>query len=409
MKCIVVGGGASGMFCAGLLAQNGNEVTLLEKNEKLGKKLYITGKGRCNVTNDADRETLISNIISNPKFAYGALSKFTPQDTMAFFEEHNVPLKVERGNRVFPQSDKSSDIIKALENWLYDSGVNVLLNTEVKAVNKANSGLFTVSTTKGSFEAEKLIIATGGISYPATGSTGDGYKWAIQFGHNIVDLRPGLNALLCKGTENLAGLSLKNVEAHIYSQEKELCSEFGEMLFTHNGVSGPIILSLCSKINKFYVNGKFNRQITLYIDLKPAVSFEELDARLLRDFKERPNIDIKNLMPGYMPKALIEIVLNQAKIAQNTKCNSITVEMRHNLINTLKGIKYNILSIDLIEHAIITAGGVDVKDVNPKDMQSKLVPNLYFIGEVLDIDALTGGFNIQLALSTAYAMAQAQA
>ena len=360
MKCVVIGGGASGMFCSGLLASYGHDVTLIEKNEKLGKKLFITGKGRCNVTNDADRETLLNNIVSNPKFAISALSKFTPQDTMAFFEEHDVPLKVERGNRVFPQSDKSSDIIRALENWLYNMGVKVLLNTEVLSLIIKDNKAQGVRLQNSEILADKVIVATGGISYPATGSTGDGYKWAKETGHNIVDLRPGLNGLICKNAEKLAGLTLKNVEANIYSQDKLLESEFGEMLFTHVGVSGPIILTLCSKINKFYVNGKFNRPITLKIDLKPAIPEEELEQRLIKDFKSKANVDIKNLMPEYMPKSLIELVLNQAQISQNIKCNSITVEMRQKLIQTLKGLKFNILAIDKIEAAIITAGGVDV-------------------------------------------------
>ena len=406
MKCIVVGGGASGMFCAGLLANAGHYVTLIEKNEKLGKKLYITGKGRCNLTNDADRETLLNNIVSNPKFAISALSKFTPQDTMAFFEELGVKLKVERGNRVFPESDKSSDIIKALERWLIKENVTIMLNTKVLSIKYSDNGAAGVILENGEIDADKVIVATGGISYPATGSTGDGYKWAKGVGHKIVELRPGLNGLIIKDVEKLAGLSLKNVEANIYSEDKLLESEFGEMLFTHTGVSGPIILSLTSKINKYYVNGKFNRHIALYIDLKPAITIEELEARLLKDFKAKANVDIKNLMPEYMPKALIEYVLKQAKIPQDKKCNAITVEMRNALISAIKGLKFNVLGIEKIETSIITSGGIDVKEINPKDMQSRLVPNLYFIGEVLDIDALTGGFNIQLALSTAYAMAK---
>ena len=406
MKCIVVGGGASGMFCAGLIAQAGHDVILIEKNEKLGKKLYITGKGRCNLTNDADRETLLNNIVSNPKFAISALSKFTPQDTMAFFEELGVKLKVERGNRVFPESDKSSDIIKALEKWLIKENVTIMLNTKVLSIKYSDNGAAGVVLENGEIDADKIIIATGGISYPATGSTGDGYKWAKSVGHKIVELRPGLNGLITKDVEKLAGLSLKNVEANIFSEDKLLESEFGEMLFTHAGVSGPIILSLTSKINKYYVNGKFNRHIALYIDLKPAITIEELEARLLKDFMAKANVDIKNLMPEYMPKALIEYVLKQAKIPQDKKCNAITVEMRNALINAIKGLKFNVLGIEKIETSIITSGGIDVKEINPKDMQSRLVPNLYFIGEVLDIDALTGGFNIQLALSTAYAMAK---
>ena len=406
MKCVVIGGGASGMFCAGMLAQNGHDVTLLEKNEKLGKKLYITGKGRCNVTNDADRETLLQNIVTNPKFAISALSKFTPQDTMAFFEEKGVPLKVERGNRVFPQSDKSSDIIKALEKWLQKVGVNVLLNQEVKGIKIADNGAVGVFTHTGEILADKIIVATGGVSYPATGSTGDGYKWAKALGHTINELKPGLNGMLAKGTTPLSGLTLKNVRAEIYSNDSLLDSEFGEMLFTHVGVSGPIILSLTSRINKYYTNGSFNRDIELRIDLKPAISDEELNQRLIKDFKEKANLDIKNLMPQYLPKALIEYVLKQANIKENIKCNSITFQMRENLIQALKGLRFKIQGIDKIEASIITSGGIDVKEISPKDMQSKIIPNLYFIGEVLDIDALTGGFNIQLALSTAYAMAK---
>ena len=406
MKCVVIGGGASGMLCAGTLAKNGHAVTLIEKNEKLGKKLYITGKGRCNVTNNASRDTLINNIVSNPKFAMSALSKFSPQDTMAFFEEHNVPLKIERGNRVFPESDKSSDIIKALSNYVYENNVDVHLNENVQSLIVKDGKLLGVKTTKGEILSDVVIVATGGVSYPATGSTGDGYKFAKALGHNIVEIKPGLNGLIINGVESLAGLSLKNVEASAYLEGKELCSEFGEMLFTHIGVSGPIILTLESKINKFYKSGKFINKIDLQIDLKPAISIEELDARLLKDFKSKANVDIKNLLPEYMPKALIEFVLAQARINKDTKCNSITKDQRYNLIKAIKGLQFKIEDIDVIEHAIITAGGVDVKDINPKNMQSKIVNNLYFIGEVLDIDALTGGFNIQLALSTAFAMAE---
>ena len=325
---------------------------------------------------------------------------------MAFFEEKGVKLKVERGNRVFPESDKSSDIIKALEKWLIKAGVNVLLRQEVKGIKIGDSGACGVFTQNGEIEADKVIIATGGISYPATGSTGDGYKWAKSLGHNIVELKPGLDGLLADKTTKLSGLTLKNVRAEIYDCEEELDSEFGEMLFTHVGVSGPIILSLTSRINKYYSIGKFIRPLTLRIDLKPAITNEELNQRLLKDFKEKSNLDIKNLMPEYLPKALIEYVLSQANIQENIKCNSITVQMRENLIKALKGLVFKIKGIDKIEAAIITAGGVDVKEISPKDMQSKLIPNLYFIGEVLDIDALTGGFNIQLALSTAYAMAK---
>ena len=406
MKCVVIGGGAAGMFCAGLLAQEGHDVTLIEKNEKLGKKIYITGKGRCNVTNDSQWPGILDNVVNNSRFVMSAISRWMPQDMMEFLEGQGVPLKVERGNRVFPKSDKSSDIIKALSNFLYDNGVNVLLNTKCTGLIIENKEIKGVKTSKGDMYADIVVVATGGLSYPTTGSTGDGYIWAKDSGHTIIEPRPGLNALIVKGTEKLAGLTLKNVEAKICSLDQELYSEFGEMLFTHTGVSGPIILTLESKINKFYLNKKFNRPITLYIDLKPAISEDELDNRLLKDFKAKSNLDIKNLLPEYMPKSLIDLILAQAKISSSTKCNSITKEERSALIGAIKGLKFNVVDIDKIEAAIITAGGVDVKDINPKSYESKIIKHLYFIGEVLDIDALTGGFNLQLAFSTAHAMAK---
>ncbi len=405
MRIIVIGGGPAGMFSSGLLAQEGHTVTLIEKNEKLGKKLYITGKGRCNVTNDSDRENLINNIVSNPKFAIGALSKFSPRDTMSFIESMGCPLKVERGNRVFPVSDKSSDIIKCFEKFIKQSGVSVHLEETVLSIKKEND-LFHVSTQKADYQSDIVVIATGGVSYPTTGSTGDGYKWAREFGHSIVDVRPGLIGLQVDGVEGLAGLTLKNVQVSAIVNGKEEEFEFGEMLFTHHGVSGPVILSLSSKINKYYVNKKFNRSISISIDLKPALDHDTLDARFIKDLGMKSNMDIKNILTDYMPKSLIPIYLKQAKIGENIKGNAITKAQREALINTIKNMKFNVKNMDNIEQAIITSGGVNVKDINPKDMQSKLVPGLYFIGEVLDIDALTGGFNIQLALSTAFALAK---
>ena len=403
MKCIVVGGGAAGMMASCILLQNGHDVILIEKNEKLGKKVYITGKGRCNVTNNSDRETILKNIVSNPKFAISSLSKFSPQDTMNFFESNGVQLKTERGNRVFPISDKSSDIIKCFEKQL--SKAQILLNTKVLSLIIKDGKALGVKTNKEEIYADKIIVATGGISYPLTGSTGDGYKWAKDCGHNIVELRPGLNGLNVNNTSVLSGLTLKNVNLSIYADQKLEYSDFGEMLFTHKGLSGPLALSACSIINKYYKNNKFTKQIEAYIDLKPALDVSTLEERLIKDLSLKPNVDIKNLMPEYMPKSLIPFVLNQAKISNVKKCNSISKEDRLNLINAIKGLKFVVKGIDSIEFAIITSGGIDVKQINPKDMQSKLISDLYFIGEVLDVDALTGGFNLQFAFASAYACA----
>lgn len=403
MKCVVVGAGPAGMMASCILSKNGHDVVLIEKNEKLGKKLYITGKGRCNITNNSDRETILNNIVTNSKFAISSLSKFTPQDTINFFEQNGTPLKTERGNRVFPQSDKSSDIIKCFEKQL--KNVQILLNTLVQEILVKDNVAYGVKTTQGDILADKIIVATGGVSYPLTGSTGDGYKWAKKFGHNIIELKPGLNGLVANNTSVLSGLSLKNVKANIYADDKLIYSEFGEMLFTHKGVSGPIILSACSFINKYYVNKRFNKNIVLKIDLKPALNEETIQERLIKDFSLKPNMDIKNLLAEYMPKALIAFVLNQANISNCKKCNSISKEERGKLIDSIKNLKFIIKDIDKIEFAIITSGGIDVKQISPKDMQSKLVSNLYFIGEILDVDALTGGFNLQFALSSAFACA----
>ena len=404
MKCVVVGAGPSGMFAAGILAEK-HDVTLVDKNEKLGKKLFITGKGRCNVTNNSNREELINNIVTNPKFVLGALSKFSPQDTMSFIESFGCELKTERGNRVFPVSDKSSNIIKVFEKFLNKNNVDIKLNTKVLSISK-NGDKFIVKTNTQEIVSDIVVVATGGVSYPLTGSTGDGYNFAKKFGHKIVETKPGLSALLCKGVTALAGLSLKNVKANILVDGAIAESEFGEMLFTHEGVSGPIILSLSSKINKYYVNKKFTKKIVLSIDLKPALDEETLNNRLVKDLSLKHNQDIKNILQDYMPSSLIPYILKQANIQANIKGNSITKLNRESLIKTLKGLNFIIDDMDKIDRAIITSGGVDVKDINPKDMQSKIVKGLYFIGEVLDIDALTGGFNIQLALSTAYTMAK---
>lgn len=406
MKCIVIGAGPAGMMAAITLASEQVDVVLLEKNEKLGKKLYITGKGRCNITNMADRETLLNNVVNNSKFAISALSKYTPYDTMDFFNSRGVELKVERGNRVFPQSDKSSDIIKCFSDDLYKLNVDVKLKTKVLDIIIKDNVAVGVKTTKGDIFADKIIVATGGYSYSLTGSTGDGYKWAQKTGHEIVDIRPGLSALKSVNCAALSGVSLKNVEANAYVDNKLFKSFFGEMLFTGTGLSGPIILTLSSYLNKYYKNNKFIADVYISIDLKPKVSVEELEARLIKDFKDKKNQEIKNILQEYTIKALIPYILNQANVTNVKQANAITKEERSNIISTLKGLKFKIKDFEDIDHAIITSGGVDVKNISPKSMQSKLVENMYFIGEVLDIDALTGGFNIQLALSTAYAAAR---
>lgn len=406
MKCVVIGAGPAGLMAAIQLAKEQVEVVLIEKNEKVGKKLYITGKGRCNITNMADRETLLNNVVNNPKFAISSLCKYTPYDTMDFFDQNGVELKVERGNRVFPLSDKSSDIIKCFSNELDKYKVDLKLKTRVLDLIVKDNKAIGVKTTKGDVYCDKVLVATGGISYPLTGSTGDGYLWAQKLGHNIVEPRPGLSAIKSINCAALSGVSLKNVQANAYVNDKLYKSFFGEMLFTGTGLSGPIILSLSSYLNNFYKNKKFVEKIVISIDLKPKVLIEELDKRLIKDLQDKKNQEIKNILQEYTIKALIPYILNQANVANTKQANSITKAERLKIIKALKGLEFIAKDFESIDHAIITAGGVDVKEISPKSMQSKLVENLYFIGEVLDIDALTGGFNIQLALSTAFAAAK---
>ena len=329
MKVVVVGGGASGMMCAVLLAQNGAEVTLIEKNEKLGKKLFITGKGRCNLTNDCDLTDFFENIVTNSKFMTSALYGFSPKDTINFFEDKGVRLKVERGNRVFPQSDKSSDIIKCFEKALKDYSVEVKLNTCVKSVLVDQNGAYGVNINTGErILADKVVIATGGISYQSTGSTGDGYRWAKSLGHNVIEPRPALAPILVKEQYGLQGLSLKNVSASVKRDNKTIFSQFGEMLFTHTGVSGPIILSLSSLINKHYFCGKFDGKYYLCVDLKPALSDEILQNRLIREFTQRSNTELKNVLSALMPKSLVGVVIKQSGLNERQAVNSITKEQR---------------------------------------------------------------------------------
>jgi len=400
MNVIVIGGGPSGILAAANAKNDFNTVTLFDGNEKLGKKLYITGKGRCNVTNNCPPQDFLSNVVSNSKFLYSGIYSFSPQDTIDLIESMGTKLKTERGNRVFPVSDKASDIIKALSTYAKNNGVDIKLEHLVKSVKKEGD-TFEVVTNKGSFFADIVVVACGGKSYPTTGSTGFGYEIAKSFGHHIVDIKPALVPIdLKKYNKNLAGLSLKNVKATVKVEGKEF-SEFGEMLFTHTGVSGPIVLSLSSKINRLDLKGaKF------VVDLKPALSESQLDDRLIRDFQSYLNKDFKNYLPELMPKSLIDEFLTRLSFEQDKKINSITKENRAEIINILKNFSFEILNLQPVELGIITAGGVDTKEISPKTMESKLVSNLYFVGEVLDLDAVTGGFNIQIALSTGYLAGQ---
>jgi len=402
LKIAVIGGGPAGMMSAITAAKCGADVTLLEKNEKLGKKLYISGKGRCNLTNSCSVADFLSNVVTNAKFLQGALHRFPPQSTLDFCAEHGLPLKVERGNRVFPVSDKSSDVIKTFARALSDVGVDVQLDTEVRSVARINNG-FTLQTSCGAQTYDKVIVATGGYSYRATGSDGFGYTVARAFGHTVVPPKPALCRILCKGTAALEGLSLKNVEVSLVADGKRVASEFGEMLFTDDGVSGPAVLTLSSRVTSLVCGLKTppaNAEIC--IDLKPALSPETLDARVLRDFSERMNKNFENSLDALLPARLAETVVRRSGISPTKKVNRISAVERAALVKTLKNLAFPFVALDDVNAAIVTSGGVDVKEVNPKNMQSKLCRGLYFVGEVLDVDALTGGFNIQTALATGY-------
>ncbi len=394
-KIIVIGGGAAGMTAAIFAREAGADVTLIERNDRLGKKLLITGKGRCNVTNNSDVNTHIENTPTNPRFMYTALSNFTPQDVMAFFEELGVPLKTERGERVFPVSDKAGDICGALKNRMHRLGVKVV-TARVSNVTKDED--FAVTAGGQVYRADAVIIATGGASYPLTGSTGDGYKFAEAFGHTVVAPKPSLVPIECKEkwTREAMGLSLRNVTLTVRDGEREVYFEQGEMLITHFGVSGPLVLSASSHMKELG-----NKTFSLYIDLKPALDFETLDKRLQHDFGKNINRDFINSLGELLPSKLIPIIVRLSGIDARAKCNSITREERHALVSLLKALPLTAVKFRPIDEAIITSGGVNVKEISPKTMESKLVPGLYFAGEVIDVDAYTGGFNLQIAFSTA--------
>lgn len=402
---IVIGGGAAGMMAALAAAKNGHQVTLVEKNEKLGKKIYITGKGRCNVTNDCDTEDFFKQVLRNPKFLYSAVYTYDTYRVQQFFEEHGCPLKVERGGRVFPVSDHSSDIIRTLEKELRNTGVKISLFTKVTEILTQDNRISSVKVIKDRREellpADAVVLCTGGCSYPSTGSTGDGYKFAEAFGHEIKTPTPSLVPFITKETfvKDLMGLSLKNVEATICDAKgKKLYSDFGEMLFTHFGVSGPLMLSASAKVNDQI--GKENLYLT--IDLKPALSKEQLDKRILRDFEENPNRQFKNAVTGLFPGKLTPAMIALSGIDPERKVNEITRAMREEFCNLIKAMPLTLTGVRGFEEAIVTRGGISVKKINPSTMESKLISGLYFAGEVLDLDAYTGGYNLQIAWSTGY-------
>lgn len=408
---IVVGGGAAGMFAAIAAAKNGHQVTLYEKNEKLGKKIFITGKGRCNITNAADMEELFDAVVTNSKFLYSSFYGYTNQNVIDFFEDAGVPVKIERGNRVFPISDHSSDVIRALEREMKKVGVKVCLNTEVKSV-EAEKGKFNKVVLKDTTTqtADACIVATGGLSYRSTGSTGDGFRFAENVGHKVTQCFPSLVPMETKEPWicELQGLSLRNVEAKILDGKKELYKDFGEMLFTHFGVSGPLIISASSYVGKKFMdkNGQ-KKELTLEIDMKPALTEEQLDQRVLRDFEENHNRQFKNAITKLFPTKLIPVMLELGGIDPEKKVNSIEKEERKQFVHLIKHFRMTLTGLRDYPEAIITKGGVNVKEIDPGTMESKLVKGLYFAGEVLDLDALTGGFNLQIAWSTGYAAGNA--
>ena len=402
-KVLIVGGGAAGMLASIFAARNGNEVHVFEKNEKLGKKLFITGKGRCNLTNACDMDTLFSSVVTNDKFLYSSFYGYTNQDVMDFFESLGLQIKVERGNRVFPASDHSSDVIKVLEKEMKAQGVQIHLYQTVTQIAKKDGRFAALKLADGTMiEGDACILCTGGMSYQTTGSTGDGYRFAKALGHKVTELRPSLVPIETKEyfVPELMGLSLKNVETRILDGKKVLYQDFGEMLFTHFGVSGPLILSASAYIGKELSEKK---ELKLSIDLKPSLSEEQLDARVLREFEVNHNKQFKNAIGGLFPSKLVPVMIAESGIDSEKKVNVISKEERQGFVHLIKNFEMTLIRLRDYKEAIITQGGINVKEVNPSTMESKLVEGVYFAGELLDLDAVTGGFNLQIAWSTAYA------
>lgn len=410
MNVVVVGGGPAGMIAGITSAEEGNNVILVEKNSSLGNKLKITGKGRCNLTFDGDEEKFRNNIVNSSKFMYSSFSNFNNKDVVDFFNKLGVKTKVERGGRVFPVSDSAMDVVNALKNKLKKENVKIKYNSRVVEIITENEKISGVKLENGTEVAcDKCIIATGGKSYSSTGSTGDGYILLEKLGHSIKEIKPGLVPLksedkICK---ELQGLSLRNVKVSLIDKtnNKILYSEFGEMMFSHFGVTGPVVLSASSKLNTVKnIKEKIkNKQIELVIDLKPALSFEVLDKRIQRDFEKYTNKEFKNSLNDLLPQKLISPIINLSKIDKEKKVHQITREQRENLVNIVKNLKINISGFMPLDMAIVTSGGINTKEINPKTMESKIVKGLYVVGELLDVDAYTGGYNLQIAFSTGVA------
>lgn len=395
MKVIIIGGGPAGMLAAIKSRKEKNQVTIIEKNKILGKKMLITGKGRCNITSGVDMSEFIKNVPSNGKFLYSSFKNFTNKDILKLL---NIPVKLERGNRYFPVSDKAKDVVDALEKEL--SGVEILTNTSVTEIITKNNEAVGVKTNKGDFFADKIILATGGKSYPLTGSTGDGYEMAKKLGHTITKIKPALVPLVAEKEskiqcQQMQGLSLRNVGLKLFNNNKLIYEDFGEMLFTHYGVTGPIILSASSHLVRQELNNP-----RIEIDLKPALTDEKLDERILRDFETEKNKEFRNALDQLLPQKMIPVILEILKI--NKKVNEVKKVERQKLVRTLKHFSIEIEGFRDISEAIITSGGINVKEINPKTMESKIIKNLYFAGEIIDVDAYTGGFNLQIAYSTGY-------
>lgn len=387
------------MMAAGTAARNGCRVCLVEKNDRLGRKIRITGKGRCNLTNDCEVQTLIASVPGNGRFLFSAVTQFSPRDTMRFFEELGLPLKVERGNRVFPVSDQAQDVIDALSGFLQSAGVQVVTGTVRELLIQDGSACGVILSDGNVLKAKKIILCCGGASYPGTGSTGDGYLFARRAGHTVMPLRPSLVPLEAEGDDcrQMMGLSLKNVSLRVFDTEKkkQIYDDFGEMLFTHFGLSGPMVLSASAHMHDMSP-GRYR----ISVDLKPALTPEQLDARIQRDFERNRNRDFMNSLGALLPRKLIPVAVRRSGISPEMKCNQITREMRRNLAEMLKDFTFSITGFRPIAEAIVTSGGVKVSEINPKTMESKLVSGLYFAGEIIDVDAYTGGFNLQIAFST---------
>jgi hypothetical protein len=394
----VIGGGPAGIMAAGAAAGRGHDVTLIEKNKQLGKKLFITGKGRCNITNASPISEFFDNIISNREFLYSSLYTFDNEAIIRLLESYGLNTKVERGNRVFPESDKSSDVIKAFQKYLDHMGAEVLLNSMVSHVYMEDNIFMVVLTTGEKMQFDRLVIATGGASYPATGSEGDGYKMARAFGHTVTELKPSLVPIELEEPwlKDLMGLSLKNVTLRAYSDKKLINEEFGEMIFTHFGISGPIVLTMSNHINRL------KNKPVLTLDLKPALDDETLDNRLLRDFQEYKNKQLKNALNDLLPQKLIPLIIQVSGIYPEKTVHQITREERSKLLEAIKAFPLQFKGFRPLDEAIVTSGGIKVQEVNPSTMESRIVPGLYFAGEIIDIDALTGGYNLQIAYSTGY-------